>query len=627
MKPFARRARWMAPAVGLAALAIVLGFAQFDPRGLADDLRESVFDRFMIWTPRAPPSSPVVVVDIDRAALDRIGSWPWPRKELARLVAAAAASKPTAIVFDMLLAEQRGVGETAQADVAELAGELAKTPAVLGLVLDPERDAAPPEGPPMIVRGHAPDLPGLMVANGVTAPATVLREAARGLGVLTLAAPDGDPVRRAPLLAAGGGVVYAGLGVEALRVATGDGNLSVDGMARTLSIGPHSVALGSDADLRLWTSSPAHRAARAIPALKLFDDPDGQRANIEGRIVLIGASAPETGGLRPTAGNPFTPSAQIHADIIEQIATGRAPLRPEWARIGEAVAAMALALIAIACVMRWPPARAAAATLAMIALWLIACVALWRMRSLLIDPAWPALAGLGAWQAASLAAYAETRARRLALERSFATRLPPQIVARLADDPDQLKLAGEEREITALFTDIEGFTAMTERMSAPELVALLDRYFDRVCAIVVAHGGMVDKFVGDAVHAFFNAPVDLVDHAARAIDCAIEIGKATEEFRAAPENAKFGLGRTRIGVETGRALLGDVGGGRKLDYTAHGMAINLASRLEASNKKFGSSIAAGPRCAELAARHRFRELGTIEPFAGAAPLIVREPLV
>lgn len=626
MKRFGRRSRWIAPAAGSAALLLVIVIALGNPWGLADGAREAAFDRAISWTPRKPASSPTIVIDIDRAALDRFGSWPWPRETLAKIVAAAAPLQPSAMAFDMLLAEQRSAGDAAPSDLDALADALKRAPVVLGVVLDPARNAPTPEGPPMLVQGAPPELPGLMIALGVTAPVERLRDAAKGLGVLTLAAPDGDPIRRAPLLAAGGGVVYGGLGVEALRVASGDGNLVVDGGARTLRIGSYAIALGPDADLRLWPAAAEYRARRTVPVAQLLDDAEMLRSAIAGKVLIIGASAPETGGLRPTSADPFTPTAQIHADVIEQIVDGRAPRRPfsvMWLEIAASVALAAVAIVAVSC---WPPGRASAATLALAALWLVACVAMWRWRALLVDPVWPSLAGLAAWQAAGWASFAEARARRVALERSFATRLPPEIVARLANDPDQLKLAGEEREITALFTDIEGFTAMTERLGPADLVGLLDRYFDCVCGIVVAHGGMVDKFVGDAVHAFFNAPIDLPDHAGRAVDCALAIHAATGRFRAEPENARFALGRTRIGVETGRAILGDVGAGRKLDYTAHGMAINLAARLEASNKTFGSSIAVGPRCVELCVRHGFRELGTIEPFAGAQPLRVFEPL-
>jgi adenylate cyclase len=186
------------------------------------------------------------------------------------------------------------------------------------------------------------------------------------------------------------------------------------------------------------------------------------------------------------------------------------------------------------------------------------------------------------------------------------------MVRRIVENPAEVRFAGEKRIITALFTDIEGFTALTERLGPEATIALLDRYIDTVAGIIVSHGGMVDKIVGDAVHAFFNAPLDLPDHADKAVACARAIIEATEELRRDRMLASAQLGRTRIGIETGFAVLGDVGRGTKRDYTAYGHAVNLASRLEGANKRLGSSILLGPgTAAALAGRIPLRCLGKI----------------
>src|SRR5262249_20785883 len=153
---------------------------------------------------------------------------------------------------------------------------------------------------------------------------------------------------------------------------------------------------------------------------------------------------------------------------------------------------------------------------------------------------------------------------------------------------------GERREVTALFTDIDDFTAMTHRAGPEELVAVLDQYFEGVAGIVVKHGGMIDKNVRGAVNALVHWPDHLWGHSRRAVDCAIAICAWTEAFRcrAAPAAMKFG--RTRIGIETGQAIVGDVGIRSKLDYTAHGDAVNMAARLEVANKELGSTICIGP---------------------------------
>jgi adenylate cyclase len=186
-------------------------------------------------------------------------------------------------------------------------------------------------------------------------------------------------------------------------------------------------------------------------------------------------------------------------------------------------------------------------------------------------------------------------------------------------------LARERREITALFTDVEDFTATTHRADPAALVAILDNYFEGMATIIVAHGGTIDKIVGDAVHAFFNAPNDLEDHPEKAIECAIALRSWAENFRRRPEVATIGFGRTRIGIETGAVIIGDIGIRAKLDYTAHGDAVNVAARLEHANKELGSSICIGPVAASRCNRSLLRPLGKITVRGRDDAMAVFEP--
>jgi adenylate cyclase len=231
--------------------------------------------------------------------------------------------------------------------------------------------------------------------------------------------------------------------------------------------------------------------------------------------------------------------------------------------------------------------------------------------SWLVDPAGPPLVAFASFAAAALARFAgdEWRARMLRL--SFEQHLAPEVVRRIAAEPGTLRLRGEMREITALFTDIEGFTSMTERAEPTDLVALLDAYFDVATRIVTGHGGMIDKIVGDAIVAIYNAPFELDDHPGRAVASALALLEATEQVRRSPLGQRLRLGRTRVGIETGSAIVGDVGGQRKLDYTAHGNAMNAAARLEAANKDLGTSICIGPGTAARLDAAALREVGKL----------------
>jgi adenylate cyclase len=232
--------------------------------------------------------------------------------------------------------------------------------------------------------------------------------------------------------------------------------------------------------------------------------------------------------------------------------------------------------------------------------------------------------GAGVFAAGSMISYAMSRHRAALMRRRFEHELAPAVVRRILEKP--LKTVGERREITALFTDVEGFSAMTRNADATALMENLNIYFEGMATIVVAHGGVIDKIVGDGIHAFFNATRDLEDHPRKAIECAIALLSWAEEFRHSPDPLMIGFGRTRIGIEAGPAIVGDIGVRAKLDYTAHGDAVNIAARLEYANKELGSSICVGPVAASRCDHMLLRPLGKIRVRGLGEPLPVFEPL-
>ena len=256
----------------------------------------------------------------------------------------------------------------------------------------------------------------------------------------------------------------------------------------------------------------------------------------------------------------------------------------------------------------------------------LACaIAVSGLADRLVDPRPPYVAAVLVFALTAGTAYSLTRRREAFVRRRLEQHLAPAVVRSIVEQPDLVKLDGERREVTALFTDIEGFTATTHRVGPEELVATLDQYFEGVSGIVITHGGMIDKIVGDGVHALFNAPVDLEDHPQHAVECAIAIRAWSDGFRTRAPAARIELGRTRVGIETGPAVVGDVGIRSKLDYTAHGDAVNMAARLEASNKELGSAICVGPSAAARCDAPLLRPLGQLALRGRKEPIAVFEP--
>ncbi len=622
-------------------------------------LRERAFDTLLAnvrppGSGTAPsPMPPVVVVDIDRPSLsasdaDAVtadpGGWPWSRQQLARLVARIAAARPRAIGLDMLLAEpdrrspaalaRALAAVTTDAALAErartlpdgdraLAAALANAPSVLGAALDPEAHAPPPRETPILVAAPTP-LSGIWSAAGAIAPPQPLLDTVAGLGALVIDADADGRIRRVPLLTLAAGRPMPGLAVETARLAQEASALILGQPARHLAVGAHALPLGPDATLRLRPRARSADAARTLPAAAVLES-DAALARLAGAVVLVGSSAPEAGGLRHGGDGELVASVQLQADAVSQILAGDAPHRPAALTWIEYAVGLLAALLAGLAGWRLAPARGALVPLAVLLLWPAASALAHGTRNLLVDPVLPVALAVAAFALAALANAARTWAREARLRARFAQHVSPEVVARLVAEPNLARLEGELRTVTVLVTDIEGFTGLVERAEPRALVALLDRYLDTLTSLVIAHGGMVNKIVGDSVIALFNAPLDLERHEERALACALAMADAAARLRREPEASALHLGRTRIGIETGPLIVGDVGGAAKIDYTGYGDALNTAARLEAANKELGSTILVGATAAAGMAAHALRPIAQLTPRGRSQVMTVHEP--
>jgi adenylate cyclase len=312
---------------------------------------------------------------------------------------------------------------------------------------------------------------------------------------------------------------------------------------------------------------------------------------------------------------------QLHADLANVLLAGFVPTRDDMFVDIEAGFVLLAGLLIALLTVRFRPWTIAVGGGTVIALSIGASFAVYARTGWLVDGFSVALALVFVLLVTAFSQFAETRRAERTARQRFAQYLPQSVVDRYIDNPNAKPATGEERQVTALFTDIEAFSNLAGRVHPQVLVSLLNVYFAEVTQLVTDHGGMIDKIVGDAVHAFFNAPEDLDDHVNKAIDCALAISRLTEEMRQRADFNKQDFGRTRIGIETGMAVLGEVGISGKLDYTAHGNAINLAARLQDANKFLGTTICIGPAAAAECQRplrplgeHEIRGFGTMDLF-------------
>jgi adenylate cyclase len=212
------------------------------------------------------------------------------------------------------------------------------------------------------------------------------------------------------------------------------------------------------------------------------------------------------------------------------------------------------------------------------------------------------------------------------LRKAFSAYVAPALVDQLVKNPEKLKLGGERREMTFLFTDLAGFTSLIEQQDPEEAVHLLNAYLDQMVQIAKRHGGTIDKVVGDALHVIFSAPIDQTDHAKRAVDCALEMDVFASAFANEKQASGIPFGHTRIGVNSGMAIIGNFGGNEFFDYTAHGDAINTAARLESVNKQFGTRLAVSADTVRHCPDFEGRPIGYLILKGKTKPTEVFEPI-
>ena len=614
--------RWLAPLVAL-GLAIALRVAE---PALVQELQLRAFDGFQRVAPRPYTEVPVRIVDIDDASLAHIGQWPWPRSEMARLVDRLFQMGAAVVVFDAVFAEP---DRTSPARLLDAVPEL---PADANLRREIERL---PDHDALLARAFADgrvvtgfvftDAPGgrapraaagfnfggdpfahLAPRSGTVVNLPDLEAAASGNGAFTVD-PDLDGVhRRVPLLFAHDGALYPSLAAEAVRVATGAKAYSIKtaGSSGEASFGTSTgitqVRIGREftvptsprGEIWVWYTPPV--PGRYVPAWKLLAG-DVAPQQIEGNIVLVGTTA---AGLRDVGATPLDPVSNgvvVHAQIIEQILLGEYLERPDWATGAELLYLLALG-VAMALLI---PRVGAVGTALLGGGGIAVAVALsWHAYGSwhwLLDPVYPSLAALAVYLVGSLQNYLQSEAQRRRVRSAFSRYLAPTLVDELAADPEKLRLGGEMRDMTLLFCDIRGFTTIAERLDPQALTHLVNRFLTPMTDIVLASRGCIDKYMGDCVMAFWNAPLDDAEHALHACQSALAMVKALARLNAQlAEGAAAGRPlpplAVGIGVNTGLCCVGNMGSDQRFDYSVIGDEVNLASRLQGQSDHYGVSI-------------------------------------
>lgn len=604
----------------LLLLVALLVLRAYDPAAM-QLLRVKTFDVYQSLKPRQVDQRPVAIVDLDERSLREVGQWPWPRTVVADLVQRLTALGAVVIGFDIVFAEpdrtspalmqasMPGLDDDTRARLlampsndAVLAAAIAQSRVVVGHSVRADVLPVADDAPKPSVALIGSDVTSYLEQHtGILRNLVELDKAAAGRGIFNTTGEVDGLVRRVPMVVAVGGKdLYPSLSVEMLRVATGTQSVAVKARGTE---GVEGVVVArnlvrTDDTGRMWVYFSHMDAEKYVPAVEVLNgsvDP----ARIAGKLVLIGTSAVGLLDIKSSPLDAFLPGVEVHAQILENILTNQQLWRPRDANAVEVVAAVVVGVLMIVLVplvrARWTVLLGGVAIAGMFGFsWYSFDTAL-----TLYDPVFPALVASLLFVYLTYVGYTTEEAQKRQVRQAFGQYLSPALVERLASDPTQLKLGGEMRDMTLMFCDVRGFTTISELFDAEGLTRLINRFLTPMTDIIMARQGTIDKYMGDCIMAFWNAPLDDADHPRHACDSALAMIASLTALNHSLEQEAKDEGRRHvplnigIGLNSGIVCVGNMGSQQRFDYSVLGDNVNLASRLEGQSKTYGVTVVLG----------------------------------
>jgi adenylate cyclase len=631
MSTLARCARrfGLTRAICLLLLLALVPLRILDPPPL-EEIRLRTFDFYQTLRPRQTTARPVTIVDIDESSLKEIGQWPWPRTIVADLVTRLTQLGAVAIGFDIIFAEpdrmSPGIAATSFRDLdEEVRNKLRSLPSndeVLAEAIRHSRVVAGQVGSAMpvartqaesalqtgfAVRGPDPSR-FLVTFAGLLHNVPAIERGAAGRGVFSIQPERDGIIRRVPMIMQAQGAMVPALSMELLRVVTDSGAILVrTDVAGVQSVAVPGLELPTDQNGRLWVHFDRHDPSRYVSATDVLQGRT-LRDNVEGKLVLIGTSAAGLLDVKTTPVAAAMPGVEVHAQILESAIANSLLTYPNYAIGAELLVAV---LVGLAIIIVAPMVRAST----VIALGAIVVAGLmgvsWYLFSqhnLLIDFTYPLMAIGFVYLTLIFINYFQEQKQRQQIRAAFGYYLSPALVEQLARSPEKLVLGGEERRMTILFSDVRGFTTISEhyKHDPQGLTRLMNRFLTPLTNAIIERNGTIDKYIGDAIMAFWNAPLDDEQQEINACEAALEMlaraDKLNQEFkREADQNGgKYMPLRIGIGLNTGPCVVGNMGSDFRFNYSVLGDTVNVASRLEARTKDYRIPVVIGEGTAQKA---------------------------
>jgi adenylate cyclase len=612
--------------IGLAALRLA------DPAPV-EEIRVRTFDTFQRIDPRVKTARPVTIVDIDEASLAKLGQFPWPRTRIADLITGLTKLGAVVIAFDIVFSEPDRLNPDVAADTFRdldeetrsrlralpsndqiLADAMRRSRVVLGESGLPQVQSEFDKSLPLTglaMLGEEPQ-PFMLQWPGLLRNVPLLEAAAAGRGLFTIWPERDGIVRRVPVMMLAQGATMPSLSFEMLRVATGTDTIFIKSdQAGIKSIGVKGFQIPTDRNGQLWVHFAHHDPKILVSALDVIEGKVAPE-KIKGQLVLIGTSAVGLNDNKTTPVDPSMPGVEIHAQVIESALTRAVLTQPNYGIAVELCAAILFGILVIAFAPLFGPVTLVAVGALFATLLIGTSWYFYTQHRLLIDFTYPLLSTTSIYLTLIFTSFVREQRQRKQIRTAFAQYMSPTLVEQLAQSPEKLVLGGEEREMTIMFSDVRGFTSISEsyKNDPQGLTALMNRFLTPLTNAILERKGYIDKYMGDAIMAFWNAPLDDREHQLNACEAAVDMLERIDllnkqrEFEAKEGGHVYIPLNVGVGLNTGTCVVGNMGSDLRFDYSVLGDSVNLASRLEGQSKEYGFPIIVGSRTA-LAAREKF----------------------
>ena len=546
-------------------------------------LRLKAFD-LLLQSETKEVSQDVGVITIDEKAIEKYGQWPWKRDILAEVIYKLREAEVGIIVLPILFSEEDRLGGD-----AELAEVLQYGVVISQVGTTQTNKNAVPRG---VAKINDP-MPWLYTWPGMLGPISELGENASGVGVVNTVPEVDGVVRRMPLIMRVGDETYPAMAIEVIRVAVGAPSYQIkagEGGIIAMRV-PGYPTINTDANARIWL-----RWNKEYETISLADI--DQASKFKGRTVIV---TPTAEGLNSIVATPLGEKYmyEITANALQTVLDGKQIKRVDISALVE-IAVAVLVGVMIIVTTRYFPYWAIGITLALLYSGTVyASYLVFHRYSLLGDASWAVITLTVVGFHSVFNRFILEFQQKQQIKKQFGSYLSPDMVAQLQKNPGLLKLGGDSRELSIMFTDVRGFTAISEHYGkdVQGLTKIMNRYMTAMTQDILDNKGTIDKYIGDAQMAFWNAPIDDLDHAENSVRTGIKMLDSLKKFNEEVQQEgipAFGMG---LGINTAEVVVGNMGSDQRFDYTCLGDGVNLAARLEGQSKTYGVLIVLGPETA------------------------------